>query len=86
MLPSTSDSILFEALDHERIFYYFLNRTWDFLKPQGLSPLLEVVEHHAEFVYGLDFSNFIPGLIADCAWDETVKIYKPHSLNVLQTL
>ena len=61
-------------------------RTWDYMKPQGFTPLLEVIEHHTEFVYGLDFSNFIPGLVGDCSWDQHIRLYKPISLNVLQQM
>ena len=56
------------------------------MKPQGFTPLLEVIEHHSEFVYGLDFSTFVPGLVADCSWDQNIKLFKPKSLNVLRQL
>ncbi|XP_077145402.1 peroxisomal biogenesis factor 7 isoform X2 [Ranitomeya variabilis] len=61
--------------------YDFTVRLWDFSKP---SPLLETVEHHTEFACGLDFSILVPGQVADCAWDETVKVYAPFSLTVPQ--
>nr|AAI59000.1 pex7 protein [Xenopus tropicalis]AAI59004.1 pex7 protein [Xenopus tropicalis] len=54
-------------------------RLWDFSKS---SSLLETVNHHTEFVCGLDFSILTPGQIADCAWDETVKIYFPSCLSL----
>ncbi|XP_054849867.1 peroxisomal biogenesis factor 7 [Eublepharis macularius] len=57
--------------------YDFTVRIWDFSK---LDPLLETVEHHTEFTCGLDLSLHHPGQVADCAWDETVKIYSPSSL------
>ncbi|XP_043932382.1 peroxisomal biogenesis factor 7 isoform X2 [Protopterus annectens] len=47
---------------HATIFascsYDFTVRFWDFSKPESL---LETVEHHTEFVYGLDLSLHIPG-------------------------
>ncbi|KAM3932335.1 peroxisomal biogenesis factor 7 [Leptodactylus fuscus] len=61
--------------------YDFTVRLWDFSKP---SPLLETVEHHTEFTCGLDFSILVPGQVADCAWDESVKVYAPSSLQVPQ--
>lgn len=27
---------------------------------------------HSEFIFGLDFSLFNPGVIATCSWDETI--------------
>ncbi|KAE8602125.1 hypothetical protein XENTR_v10013890 [Xenopus tropicalis] len=59
--------------------YDFTVRLWDFSKS---SSLLETVNHHTEFVCGLDFSILTPGQIADCAWDETVKIYFPSCLSL----
>lgn len=51
-------------------FSYF--RIWDHSLP---NPSLSVLETHSEFVYGLDFSNHVEGLLADCAWDQSVGIY-----------
>lgn len=31
---------------------------------------------HTEFVFGVDFSLFQPGVIATCGWDETVQIIR----------
>lgn len=31
-----------------------------------------VHDKHTEFVQGIDFSLFVPGLVATCAWDESV--------------
>lgn len=33
-----------------------------------------VIDEHSEFVVGIDFNLAVEGLIADCAWDETVSI------------
>jgi peroxin-7 len=58
--------------------YDFTVRTWNFAV-QPTAPL-ETVEHHTEFVYGIDFNLHIPGQIADCSWDELIKVYSPRSL------
>uniref|UniRef100_A0A3Q1BZZ0 Peroxin-7 n=1 Tax=Amphiprion ocellaris TaxID=80972 RepID=A0A3Q1BZZ0_AMPOC len=53
-------------------------RFWDLSRNQ---PLLDTVEHHSEFVCGLDFNLHIPNQVVDCSWDETVKIYTPACLS-----
>lgn len=60
--------------------YDFTVRVWDMFKPQTFSPLLETIERHSEFVYGLDLSTFVPGLVADCSWDQTINLHKPRVL------
>ncbi|XP_064103530.1 peroxisomal targeting signal 2 receptor-like [Macrobrachium nipponense] len=55
------------------VSYDFTTRVWDYKLP---APCLAVHQKHTEFVYGLDFSNHEEGLMADCAWDQTVGIYK----------
>uniref|UniRef100_A0A8C2URU4 Peroxin-7 n=1 Tax=Chinchilla lanigera TaxID=34839 RepID=A0A8C2URU4_CHILA len=60
--------------------YDFTVRFWNFSKPD---PLLETVEHHTEFTCGLDFSLQSPSQVADCSWDETIKIYDPACLTVI---
>ncbi|XP_064412120.1 peroxisomal biogenesis factor 7 isoform X2 [Latimeria chalumnae] len=67
----------FQATVFASCSYDFTVRFWDFSKPESL---LEMVEHHTEFVCGLDFSLHLPGQVADCAWDETVKVYTPSCL------
>ncbi|XP_034756661.1 peroxisomal biogenesis factor 7 [Etheostoma cragini] len=57
--------------------YDFTVRFWDYSRNQ---PLLDTVEHHSEFVCGLDFNLHIPNQVVDCSWDETVKIYTPACL------
>ncbi|XP_014389409.1 PREDICTED: peroxisomal biogenesis factor 7, partial [Myotis brandtii] len=59
--------------------YDFTVRFWNFSKPD---PLLEIVDHHTEFTCGLDLSLQSPTQVADCAWDETIKIYDPICLTV----
>ncbi|XP_041354220.1 peroxisomal targeting signal 2 receptor-like [Gigantopelta aegis] len=53
--------------------YDFTVRIWDFSRPEAL----EVVSHHTEFVYGLDFNIHVPGQLADCGWDEFLRVYYP---------
>ncbi|XP_076873952.1 peroxisomal biogenesis factor 7 isoform X1 [Brachyhypopomus gauderio] len=57
--------------------YDFTVRFWDYSRSPAL---LETVEHHSEFVYGLDFNLHVPNQVVDCSWDETVKIYTPPCL------
>ncbi|TSP57629.1 Peroxisomal targeting signal 2 receptor [Bagarius yarrelli] len=54
---------------------------WDFSRSP---PLLDTMEHHSEFVCGLDFNLHIPNQVVDCSWDETVKIYTPQCLAAMQ--
>jgi len=56
--------------------YDFTVREWDCSKQPTFSPLMRTLEHHTEFVYGLDLSTFVPGQVADCSWDQSVKIYQ----------
>ncbi|KAK7032520.1 peroxisomal targeting signal 2 receptor, partial [Halocaridina rubra] len=55
------------------VSYDFTTRLWDTSSPE---PCTDVHQSHSEFVYGLDFSNHIQGLMADCAWDQTVGLYR----------
>ncbi|XP_067676661.1 peroxisomal targeting signal 2 receptor-like [Haliotis asinina] len=55
--------------------YDFTTRIWDYTRPEAL----EVIEHHTEFVYGLDFNLHVPGQIADCGWDELLHVFRPQS-------
>ncbi|XP_005090618.1 peroxisomal targeting signal 2 receptor [Aplysia californica] len=52
--------------------YDFSVKIWD--TEQELC--LDTVEHHTEFVYGLDYNLHVPGQMADCAWDELVHVYQ----------
>ena len=38
-------------------------------------PLVRVWDHHSEFAVGLDWSVLSEGVIASCAWDETVAVW-----------
>jgi len=60
--------------------YDFTVRVWDCSKQPTFSPLLQTSEHHTEFVYGLDLSTFLPGFVADCSWDQSIKLFRANSL------
>ena len=47
-------------------------RTWDLDSGNEISRF----DGHTEFVFGLDFSLFDPGLTATCAWDEGVAVFR----------
>jgi peroxin-7 len=59
--------------------YDFTVRIWDYSDP--LVPLKQTTDHHTEFTYSVDFSIHRVGLIADCSWDKTVKVYIPAYLS-----
>ncbi|XP_078324563.1 peroxisomal targeting signal 2 receptor-like [Crassostrea virginica] len=58
------------------VSYDFTTRLWDFT----INMAVETLEHHTEFVYGLDFNIFKAGEMADCSWDEVLRVYTPRSL------
>lgn len=43
--------------------------------PGAADPLLRVWDHHSEFAVGLDWSVLSEGVLASCAWDETVAVW-----------
>lgn len=45
---------------------------WDLARQD---PLTEKMDHHTEFVVGVDFNMFIEGQIASCSWDESVAVW-----------
>lgn len=55
--------------------YDFSVKIWDIQKGQ----CIDTIEHHTEFVYGLDYNLHVPGQMADCGWDELVHVYEPQS-------
>lgn len=57
--------------------YDYTVRSWNYL--QQPSPL-ETLKHHTEFVYGLNCNIHRPGLVGDCSWDRTVKVYQCNSI------
>ena len=48
-------------------------RVWDIQAP---NQTIQVNSEYSEFVFGLDWSLFDPGLKATCAWDESVLLFK----------
>eukprot|EP00035_Acanthoeca_spectabilis_P025994 m.460831 g.460831 ORF g.460831 m.460831 type:complete len:357 (+) comp22150_c0_seq1:259-1329(+) len=55
--------------------YDFTTRIWD-PALQGPARQVRVFDDHSEFVIGLDFNVHVPGVLADCSWDETVVVRK----------
>lgn len=54
------------------VVFFFPNRLWNIAS--GLE--ISCVRNHTEFVYGVDFSSCTPGMMADCAWDQTLQVYE----------
>ncbi|XP_023258290.1 peroxisomal targeting signal 2 receptor-like, partial [Seriola lalandi dorsalis] len=46
--------------------YDFTVRFWDYSRNPSLP---DTVEHHSEFVCGLDFNLHIPNQVVDCSWE-----------------
>ncbi|XP_073992365.1 peroxisomal biogenesis factor 7 isoform X2 [Rhodnius prolixus] len=65
------------------VSYDFTTRIWDY---KASTEAIEVLRHHSEFVYGLDFNNHIEGQIADCGWDSLVHVFTPRSLTSLSSM
>lgn len=59
------------------VSYDFTTRIWDF---KHSSDALEIIQHHSEFVYGLDWNTHRKGELADCGWDSLVHAYTPQSV------
>ncbi|PIK35865.1 putative peroxisomal targeting signal 2 receptor [Apostichopus japonicus] len=57
--------------------YDFTTRFWDFASQP--TPL-ETIQHHTEFVCGVDFNLHVQGQVADCGWDERTVIFHPMCL------
>ncbi|KAK9892861.1 hypothetical protein WA026_022542 [Henosepilachna vigintioctopunctata] len=62
------------------VSYDFSTRIWDFKRS---IEAVEIIEHHSEFVYGLDWNVLRKGQIADCGWDSLVHVFNPSSLKDL---
>lgn len=63
------------------ISYDLTTRIWDW---ESSDRCKEIIKHHSEFVYGLDFNQHRPGQLADCAWDSLVHVFSPKSLRNLR--
>ncbi|RUS75689.1 hypothetical protein EGW08_016555 [Elysia chlorotica] len=57
--------------------YDFTVKIWDVTAQS----CVDTIEHHTEFVYGLDFNVHVPDQMADCGWDELLHVYNtpPYS-------
>lgn len=53
-------------------------RIWDY---RISCEAIEVIQHHSEFVYGLDFNIHSEGEMADCGWDSLVHVFTPKTFN-----
>ncbi|KAF5299789.1 hypothetical protein FQR65_LT19455 [Abscondita terminalis] len=62
------------------VSYDFTTRIWDF---KHSSDALEIIQHHSEFVYGLDWNAHRKGELADCGWDSLVHVFSPTSAKTL---
>lgn len=49
-------------------------RLWD-ISAETEDALLKVWDHHTEFVIGVDFSVFEPGVIGSVGWDEMLFLW-----------
>nr|XP_022918396.1 peroxisomal targeting signal 2 receptor [Onthophagus taurus] len=59
------------------VSYDFTTRIWDFNKcPEAI----ETINHHTEFVYGLDWNVLKKGELADCGWDSLVHVFNCNSV------
>lgn len=59
------------------VSYDFTTRIWDFKQSCDAT---EVIKHHSEFVYGLDWNIHRQGQLTDCGWDSLVHVFHPESL------
>ncbi|XKL61652.1 hypothetical protein PGB90_001485 [Kerria lacca] len=60
------------------VSYDFTTRIWDY---RISCEAIEIIKHHSEFVYGLDFNLNRKGEMADCGWDSLVRVFTPSVLN-----
>lgn len=58
--------------------YDFTSRIWDY---NASSEAMEIITHHSEFNYGLDWNRLTRNQLADCGWDSLVHVYTPRSLS-----
>lgn len=54
--------------------YDMTTKLWNLSQPSQ-NKLLRSFDHHAEFVFGLDFSLFIENQVVSASWDEHVSIF-----------
>lgn len=65
------------------VSYDFTTRIWDY---KYSSEAMETIQHHSEFVYGLDWNLQKKGELADCGWDSLVHVFSPSSVKTLNIL
>ncbi|KAJ3060880.1 peroxisomal targeting signal 2 receptor [Podochytrium sp. JEL0797] len=53
--------------------YDMTMRVWD--TSRGHNNLVRMHDLHTEFVLGVDFNMFVKGMVATCAWDESVHVF-----------
>lgn len=59
------------------VSYDFTTRIWDYRQgPEAM----EILEHHSEFTYGLDWNRCRKNQLADCGWDSLVHVFTPRCL------
>jgi peroxin-7 len=54
-------------------------RLWS-VAEDGTWKSLDVLQHHTEFVFGLDFNLHHAGLMATGGWDERIHVFTPQCL------
>lgn len=59
--------------------YDYTTRIWDMSKS---SEATEIVRHHSEFVYGLEWNPLRENQLADCGWDSLVHVFTPNVLKI----
>lgn len=57
------------------VSYDLTTRFWNWNVPEPF----QTIQHHTEFVYGLDFNIHVPNEIADCGWDESIHVFHRSS-------
>jgi len=50
-------------------------RVWDVKKDRKTPSKSIQFDHHTEFVLGVDFNNYMEGVVATCSWDESVTVF-----------
>lgn len=63
------------------VSYDSTTRIWDVTRDGGEA--IEIIQHHSEFTYGLDWNGLRPNQLADCGWDSLVHVFTPKSLSTV---
>ncbi|XP_031634526.1 peroxisomal targeting signal 2 receptor isoform X2 [Contarinia nasturtii] len=59
------------------VSYDHTSRIWNW---QYDDEAMEIITHHKESNYGLDWNRLVPNQLGDCGWDSVVNVYTPASL------